>query len=92
MLALQRISGLVMVEGLDIPLDQWEIFSVRFGVTARALLTRAGIDVISRMQSLARSDTRRDLAMAVETLERRGCSEFVATGTVGRPVQRCVRA
>ena len=92
MLAFERVSSLLVIESLAIPLDQREIFSVMFRVTARAFLARAGIDVIGRMQSLMRSDARRDLAMTVQTLESRRRSEFVATSTVCGPVQRRMRA
>ena len=41
-LAFQRVSGLPVIEGLRIPLDQGEVFSIVFGVAADALLARSG--------------------------------------------------
>ena len=87
MLAFERVSSLLVIEGLDIPLDQREIFSIVFRVAARAFLARAWIDVIGRMQSSMRSDARGNLAVTIQTLQS-GCrSQLVATCAVGRTVQ-----
>ena len=51
-LTFKPVTGLIVIEALDIPLDQREVFPVMFGVTARTLLARAGIDVVGRMQAL----------------------------------------
>ena len=37
-LALEDVTGLLVIEGLSIPLDQWKIFAVVVGVTTRAVL------------------------------------------------------
>ena len=38
MLALENVPGLFVIKGFDIPLNQWEIFTVVLGMAAGALL------------------------------------------------------
>jgi len=52
-LALEQITGFLVVERLWIPLNERKIFAIVFGVAAGALLARSRRDVICRMQSLA---------------------------------------
>lgn len=49
MLAFERISGLVVIECLDIPLDHREIFPVVFGMAAGAFFARTYWDVVRGM-------------------------------------------
>ena len=52
-LAFEQVSRFLVIERLDVPFDQREIFAIVFRVTARALLAGTGRNVVSRMQSLA---------------------------------------
>ena len=62
-----------------------------FRVAARTFLAGTRRNVIGRMQSLAGIKPRIDLAMAVETLERRLSAELVSTAAVGRSVEGLMR-
>jgi hypothetical protein len=90
-LALQQVSRIFVVEGLDVPLDQREVFSVVLRVAAGAFLTGTGRDVIGGMQPLARREPGSDFGVTVQTLQRRLPAKLVATGAVGGSVQRLVR-
>jgi len=80
-----------MVEGLDVPFDQRKVFAIVLRVTARALLAGIGWDVIGRMQSLAGIEAGGDLSVAVQAFEDRLSAKLVATGTIGRTVERLMR-
>ncbi len=41
-LAFEQVAGVLMIESLDVPLDQREIFSVVLGVTPSAFLAGSG--------------------------------------------------
>ena len=90
-LALKYVSRLLVIECLDVPLDQREIFPIMFRVAARTLLAGARRDVIARMQPLPRLEKSADFIMAINTLKRRLAAESVATGTVRRSVERLMR-
>jgi len=53
-LAFQQVTCVLVVEGLDIPLDQGEVFAVMLRVAAGALLAGTLRDVIGRVQALSR--------------------------------------
>ena len=90
-LAFEQISGVFVIEGLDVPLDQREVFSVVLGVAAGAFLAGAGRNVVGGVQALAGREPGRDLGVTVQTFQRRLPAELVATGAVGRSVQGLVR-
>lgn len=50
-LAFEKVSGFAVVKGLGVPLHQWEIFTVVFGVAACAFLARACGYVVVGVQS-----------------------------------------
>lgn len=52
-LPFQDVAGLFVVEGLRVPFHEREIFTIVFGVTARAFLARACEDLVSCMQPTA---------------------------------------
>ena len=52
--ALESVSGLFVVEGTKVPLDEGEVFPVVFGVAARAFLAGACGDPVGGMQALMR--------------------------------------
>jgi len=81
-LAFERIASFVMVEGLDVPLDEGEVFSVVLGVAARAFLAGAGRDVIGGVQPAMGSKPGRNFRVTVETLQRRLPAKLVAAGAV----------
>ena len=64
----QRISGLFVIEGFYVPLDQREIFSVVLGVAMNAALAVTWSQLISRVQSLVRNQPRSNLGVAFEAL------------------------
>ena len=72
-----------MIECFDVPLNEREVFSVVLRVATRALLTGSGWNVISRMQSLARVQSRVDFGVAVQTSQRCLPAEFVAARAIG---------
>lgn len=86
MLAFKGVPRFFVIEGFDIPLDQWKIFPVVLGVTAGALLTGTGRDVVSRMQTTSRRKPRGNFCVTVKTLQRGLPAEFMASGTVRRSV------
>lgn len=45
-LAFERVTGLLVVEGFDVPLDKGKIHAVVFGMATCALLAGSGIKVI----------------------------------------------
>lgn len=83
MLAFEQVSGFLVIEGLDVPLDQWKILAIVLGVTARALLAGAGRKVVSRMQPLVGIEPAGNFRVAVQTFERGLAAELMATGAVG---------
>lgn len=89
--AFERVSRVFVIEGLDVPLDQWKIFSVMFRVAVCALLTGTGRNVIAGVQALARGETSGDFGMAIQAFERGLSAELVASGAVGGPIQLFVR-
>ena len=90
-LAFECISGLLVIEGLDVPLDERKIFSVVLGMTAGAILAGARAHVIRSMKPLVRGQARCDLGVTFQALERGGSTEFMAGHTVGWTAQGLVR-
>src|ERR1700686_1160438 len=91
-LAFEQVAGLLVIEGLEVPLDQRKVFAIVLGVAAGAFLTGTGWNVIGGVKTFAGSETGRDLGMTVETLQCCLAAELVATGAVGGSVQGLVRA
>lgn len=87
MFAFERVSSLLVIEGLDVPLDQRKICAVMFGMAAGALLTRTWLDVVGRMQSLFCRNAGPDLTMALQTFQRALASELVTACAVTRTIQ-----
>lgn len=50
-----------MVKSLDVPLDEWELFSVVFGVAFGALLAGVGRDVVVRVEAAVGCQARANL-------------------------------
>ena len=90
-LALQHISGLVMVERLGVPLDERKILPVVFGVAACAFLARSGRNVVGGVESPVSLEAAGNLSMAFQTFEGGLTAELVATGTIRRSVKRLMR-
>ena len=87
MLALKYVPRLPVVERFDVPFDKREILAIVFGVTACALLAGARRDVVSRMQPLAGAKVRANFGMAIQALERRLSTKFVATRAISRSIE-----
>jgi len=85
-LALEQISSLFVVEALDVPFDEREIFAIVLGVAAGAFLAGAGRYVVRGMQTLPGGKPCGDLVMAFQTFQRGLPSKLVAAGAVGRSV------
>src|SRR5262249_54840443 len=90
-LALQHISGLVMVERLGVPLDERKILPVVFGVSECAFLARSGRNVVGGVESAVSFEAAGNLSMAFQTFEGGLTAELVATGTIRRSVKRLMR-
>jgi hypothetical protein len=90
-LAFEQVSRVFVIEGVDVPLNQREVFPVVLGVAAGAFLAGAGRDIIGGVQAFASRKAGRDFGVTVQTLQRRLPAELVATGAVGGSVQRLVR-
>ena len=82
MLAFENVSRLFVIEGLDVPLDEREVFAVVLGMAACALLARAWRDVVGCVQSFASDETACDLGMAVQALQSGLSAKLVASGAV----------
>lgn len=41
MFAFQNVPGFLVIEGLDVPLDEWKVLAVMLGVAARTFLARS---------------------------------------------------
>ena len=65
-LALEQVSGFLVVELVWIPLDQGEIHSIVVGVTTHAFLAGSGGDVIGSVQSALGCDASADVAVAAD--------------------------
>ena len=91
MLALKGVPRVLVVERLDVPFDQREIFAIMFGMAAGAFLTGTRRDVVGRMQATSRRKARRDFRVTFEALQRSLSAEFVTAGTIRRSIQRLVR-
>ncbi len=92
MLPLQDVSSLLVVEGLDVPLDQREILAIVLGVAASTLLAGTGRKVIGGVQSSPSGQPRGDFCMTIETLQRSLATELVATRAICRSAELLVRS
>lgn len=90
-LALENVSGFVMIKSFRVPLNEGEIFAVVFGVTAGALLTGSGRDVIGGMKPVVGVQAVGDFGVALEAFESSLTAELVTASTVGGSIQRLVR-
>ena len=82
---LQRISGLLVVKGVRVPLHDRKIFSVVVGVAAHAALAGTRFKVVSSVEAAMCGKTGGDLRVTFQTLESWLPSrEFVARCTVAR--------
>jgi len=89
-LAFEQISRVIVIECPDVPLDERKVFAVMLRVTTRALLARPGGNIVSSVQALASRKPDCNLPVTVQALQRRLPAELMATGAVGRSVQRLV--
>ncbi len=87
--ALEDVSGLLVVEGPEVPLDQGKIFAVMLGVATHASLAGAQVQVVRGVQPLPARDARSNFGVAIHTSERRlPGSQFMAGGAVTGAVER----
>ena len=81
-LAFERVSRLLVIEGFDVPLDQRKVLAIVLGVAACAFLAGTGGNVVAGVQSLMGEKPRRDLTVTVQTFKG-GCpAKLVATGAI----------
>ena len=78
--SLKRITGLAVIECLDIPLDEIEVFAIVLGVASRAFRARINRAVICSVQSFSGAHSCRDLAVATQALECGFASRDFVTG------------
>ena len=68
-LAFERVSGLLVIEAIRVPLDEGKILPVVLGVAAHAFLAGPRGDVIGGVQALVRRQARSNLRVAIQTPE-----------------------
>ena len=90
-LALENVSGFVMIEGFCIPFNEGEILAVVFRVAAGALLTGPGRDVVGGMKPVMSIQAVGDFSVAFEALESSLAAEFVTTRAVCGSIEGLVR-
>ena len=88
--SLKQVSGFLVVEGLDVPLDQGEVFAVVLGVAAGALLARSGREIVGCVQPLMGRKPRCDLGVTLQTLKSSLPSKLVTARAVCGSVERLV--
>ena len=83
-LAFQSIAGLAMIELLlrRLPVDEAEVFTVVFGMAARAILVWIVSLDHSRVEALVCGEALVDFSVAVQTLEASAAAELVAAGAL----------
>jgi hypothetical protein len=92
-LAFEPVSRPAVIEGLEIPFRQDEVFAVVLGVAVDAFQARTGLNVVSGVQSFPRPNAARNVAVTIQTVEGRFSSrDFVAGGASGHAINRLVRA
>jgi len=92
MLALESPPGEAVIERLDIPFREREIFTIVFGVAADASRIRTSLSVVGSVQSFCGANAPCDFAMAVQTLESGLAGrQLVAAGAIGQASDRSVR-
>lgn len=69
MLALKDISRLLVIEGLDVPLNEGRILAVVFRVATQTLLAGSCIQVIRSVQASPRCNAGRNLGVTIYTFE-----------------------
>src|SRR5450755_2037734 len=86
-------AGLLVIESLEVPFCQREVFAVVLGVTGDAFRARSRLEVVSGVQPLSRPDAPCNFGVAIQAFEG-GLSgrEFVAGGAVRHAIDRLVRA
>ena len=87
MLPFENVSGLLVIEGLQIPFDQGKIAAVVLGVATRAFLIRGRLRAVTRVQPFARRDSACNLRMAIKTFKNCFAPELVTVRTLCRPLQ-----
>jgi len=92
-LPFERVSGLLVVKRVGIPLDDGEVLSVVIGVALHAALAGSLFQTIGSVQTLMGIEARRDLRVAFQASEG-GLTgrKLVTRGAVRRAVQRLVSA
>jgi len=91
-LALQRVSGFLVIKSLDVPLDQRKIDAVVLGVAAGALLAGAGRNVIGGVQSCMSREPDSNFGMTLQALQLSLAAELMALGAVGGSAEELVWA
>ena len=93
MFALEPVAGLGVIESLEVPLDEGEIFSVMLGVALRAFQTRTRLNIEGGVQPSSHRNAPRNFAVTIQTLE---CGlpgrELVTGGALGQAIDGLVRA
>lgn len=91
-LAFQHVTGIFVIEGLDVPFDQGKVFAVVFRMAARTFLAGTQRNVKCGVQAAVGRKANADLGMTLQALHRCLAAELVALGAIDGPVERLVRA
>lgn len=91
-LALENVSGVLVIEGLRVPFNQWEVAAVMLRVATGTFLVGTRCNVIRRVKAAPGGNAGGDLGVAFEALERSfTAATLVAVGAVGGAIQRDMR-
>jgi len=91
--AFEPPARLRVIESLEVPFCQREVFTIVLGVAGDAFQARTHLNVVGSVQSFSRLDAPRNFGVAIQAFERGLSSrEFVAGGAVGHAIDRLVRA
>jgi hypothetical protein len=80
--ALERVSGLLVVEGAEVPLDERKVLPVMLRVATNAFLARAWTQVVRSVQALPCGDTISNFGVTSHAFKRGLTSQLVTGGAI----------
>lgn len=88
--ALEGVSGLLVVEGSDVPLDERKVLSVMLRVATNAFLARARTQVVRSVQALPCGNSTSNFGVTSHALKRGLTTQLVTGGAIAGSAQRLV--
>lgn len=86
--ALEGVSGLLVVEGSDVPLDERKVLSVMLRVAPNAFLARARTQVVRSVQALPCGDAIPNFGVTRHAFKRGLTTQLVTGGAIAGSAQR----